>query len=106
MADHTFTSAQKTVLRALAAGMIIKKSGHGFSIYDASGKYVSKASIAVKTLAWDFIVAKADDRIFFTTRGYSMWYGGLPEGENARRCALADERVAYVKSMLSGEATS
>lgn len=101
MADHRFTKAQHDVLRAIADGMIIKRDGHGFSLHDADGRWVGKASIAVKSLAGQFLVAKADDRIFFTSRGYSMFYGGLPTGENARRCALTDERVAYVKSMMA-----
>ena len=107
MADHRFTKAQHDVLRAIADGMIIQRDGHGFSLHDENGRWIGKASVAVKSLAQQFLVAKADDRIFFTTRGYSMFYGGLPVGENARRCALADERVDYVKSMMaSNEAQS
>lgn len=103
---HRFTKAQSTIMRAIRDGMLIKKNGTGYTMFDAKGCYVGKASVAVKTLAGLFFVAKAGDRIYFTTRGYGAWFGGAPTGETAQLCALADERVEYVKSMMAEPTTA
>jgi len=93
------TKAQKDVMRAIHDGMIINKRGTGYEMRDASGHWIGKASIAVKSLGLMGLVAKADDRIYFTTRGQWVWVGGSAKGEAARLCALADERLAWVKNM-------
>jgi len=105
--SFVLTSAQKTVLRGLAQGLTLKKVGHGFEFIDADGRYVSKASIAVKSLRGLGLVGYVGaptDPMYFTTRGYSFWYGGLPTGERAERCALATEDAAQY--MLAWENAS
>jgi len=95
-----YTAAQKQVLSQIADGMIIKKDGYGFSLRDADGQWVGKASIAVKSLARQNIIANTGSKIYFTTHGYWSWFGGAPKGEAIELCNAADERVEYVKSML------
>lgn len=103
---HTWTASQKTIARALAEGMIIRRYGNrgthsGFAMFDADGRWVCSASkAALKTLAGYELVVKAGDRLYFTTRGYWSWFGGAPKGEAAELCALADAHLEYVKSMV------
>lgn len=103
MSGYKLTNAQKTVCRQLADGMIIKKYGAGYWLRNADGQYVGKASIAVKSLGMAGLVAKAEGRIYFTTRGYMVWFGGDPSGDAARLCAQADAHLEYVKSMMADE---
>jgi hypothetical protein len=98
---HYFTEAQREVMRQIASGMIIRKDGHGFSLRNSDGRYIGKASIAVKSLGRAELVANTGDKIYFTTRGYHAWFGGEPKAEAAELCKKADERLAYVKSMIA-----
>lgn len=89
------TNAQKTVLRGLARGLTLKKCGYGYEFVDSDGRYVAKASIAVKTLRGIGLVGYIGEPrtapLYFTTRGYHHWFGGAPMDGRATLCKLADE---------------
>ena len=98
------TKLQDGVLWNIANGVIVKRSGHGFSIHTSDGKYYGKASISVKSLISLGLVALIEgDRVYLTSAGWKelMQEQFIPKGETARLTALADARVEYVKSMMS-----
>ena len=89
-------------MRQLGDEMIIKKDGYGYSLSDANGRYIGKASIAVKYLAHHGLICATGKRqpIYFTTRGYWVWAGGAPTGEAAEMVAKADAYAEYIHSMM------
>lgn len=100
--NFKLTAAQRDVLRQLSDGMIIKADSRSYSLFDTDGRYIGKASIAVKSLAQYGLIGATGkrQRIYFTRRGFSFYYGGEPIGDCAELVNKVEVYATYIRSML------
>lgn len=104
----TLTKMQFSVLEEIAYGFIYRQqSRHGYIKQAPEGGAWEKASIAVKSLILArpaLLAVIAERRVYLTSAGWSAFIDDgsyVPRGEQLRLTTLADERVAFVLSMIS-----